>query len=89
VIVTNPELVVIAASGFSAPEAADRASDLRFPFPTVVVDGDSYYSRPAPRLADGVRQFGHLLHPSTVPDPGLPAIKLPLEQPTSPAALPV
>ena len=33
-------------------------------------------SRPAPRLADGVRQLGHLLHPEAVPDPGLPAIPL-------------
>ena len=42
----------------------------------MAVDGDSYYSRPAPRLADGVRQLGHLLHPEAVPDPGLPAIPL-------------
>lgn len=89
VIDADPELVVIAACGFSAPEAAAHAADLRLPFPTVIVDGDSYYSRPAPRLADGVRQLGHLLHPSAVPDPGLPTIKLPLEQPASPAALPV
>jgi len=41
-----------------------------------VVDGDSYYSRPGPRLADGVRQLGHLLHPETVPDPGLPLIDI-------------
>jgi iron complex transport system substrate-binding protein len=41
-----------------------------------VVDGDAYYSRPGPRLADGVRQLGHLLHPEVVPDPGLPLIEL-------------
>jgi len=89
VIDADPELVVIAACGFSAPEAADRASGLRLPIPAVIVDGDSYYSRPAPRLADGAQQLGHLLHPSAVPDPGLPTIRLPLEQPTSPPALPV
>ena len=88
VIDTDPELVVIAACGFSAPEAADRAADLRLPIPTVIVDGDSYYSRPAPRLADGVRQLGHLFHPSAVPDPGLPTIRLALAQPTSPPAVP-
>ena len=42
----------------------------------VVVDGDAYYSRPGPRLADGVRQLGHLLHPDAVPDPRLDAIEL-------------
>jgi iron complex transport system substrate-binding protein len=89
VIDTDPELVVIAACGFSAPEAADRASDLRLPYPTVIVDGDSYYSRPAPRLADGVQQLGHLLHPSALRDPGLPTITLALEQPTSPPAVPI
>jgi iron complex transport system substrate-binding protein len=76
VIAADPELVVVAACGFSAAEAADRAAGLRLPFQTVVVDGDSYYSRPAPRVADGVRQLGHLLHPPAVPDPGLPAIEL-------------
>jgi iron complex transport system substrate-binding protein len=42
----------------------------------VVVDGDAYYSRPGPRLAQGVAQLGHLLHPDAVPDPGMPAIDL-------------
>jgi hypothetical protein len=31
---------------------------------------------PGPRLADGVRQLGHLLHPDAVPDPRLPLIDL-------------
>jgi iron complex transport system substrate-binding protein len=85
VIDADPELVVIAACGFSAPEAAEHAAGLRLPFPTVIVDGDSYYSRPAPRLADGVQQLGHLLHPSAIPDPGLPAIELTLEPTSAPA----
>ena len=42
----------------------------------VVVDGDGYYSRPAPRVAEGVRQLGHLLHPDTVPDSALSLIEL-------------
>jgi len=42
----------------------------------VVVDGDAYYSRPGPRLADAVRQLGHLLHPDVVADPGLALIEL-------------
>jgi hypothetical protein len=40
----------------------------------VVVDGDAYYSCLGPRLADGVRQLRHLLHPDAGPDPGLPVV---------------
>ena len=76
VIAAEPELVVIAPCGFGAEEAAERAAGLRLPCPAVAVDGDSYYSRPAPRLADGVRQLAHLFHPDAVPDPGLPALAL-------------
>ena len=76
VVARAPELVVIAPCGFLAPEAASRAADLRLPCRVVAVDADSYYSRPAPRLADGVLQLGHLLHPDAVPDPGLAAIEL-------------
>jgi iron complex transport system substrate-binding protein len=76
VIAADPELIVLAPCGFSAEEAAERAAELEFRCPAVAVDGDSYYSRPAPRLADGVRQLAHLFHPSAVPDPALPAIAL-------------
>jgi iron complex transport system substrate-binding protein len=78
VIAREPDLVVIAPCGFHADEAAARAADLCLPCRVVAVDADSYFSRPAPRLADGVRQLGHLLHPGAVPDPGLPAIELQL-----------
>ena len=81
VAAADPELLVIAACGFDAEEAARRAADLDLEriapnARVVVVDGDAYYSRPGPRLADGVRQLGHLLHPEAVPDPGLPMIEL-------------
>ena len=68
---------MIAPCGFGVEEAAARAAT-RLACPAFAVDGDSYYSRPAPRLADGVRQLGHLLHPEAVPDPGLPVIELPV-----------
>jgi iron complex transport system substrate-binding protein len=78
ILAREPELVVIAPCGFLAEEAAARAAQLRLPCRAVAVDADSYYSRPAPRLADGVTQLGHLLHPEAVPDPGLAAIELEL-----------
>jgi iron complex transport system substrate-binding protein len=78
VLAHEPEIVVIAPCGFLAREAAERAAGVRLPCRVVAVDADSYYSRPAPRLADGVVQLGHLLHPEAVQDPGLAAIELQL-----------
>ncbi|HET8873347.1 MAG TPA: ABC transporter substrate-binding protein, partial [Gaiellaceae bacterium] len=58
----RPELVVVAACGFDAERGADEARLADLPAPSVAVDANAYYSRPAPRVADGVRQLGHLLH---------------------------
>jgi iron complex transport system substrate-binding protein len=74
----EPELVVVGPCGFSAEEAAARASRIDWPVPAVAVDGDGYYSRPGPRLAEGVRQLAHLFLPDAVSDPGMPAITLAL-----------
>jgi iron complex transport system substrate-binding protein len=78
----EPDLIVVAPCGFDAEEAAERAREagLALPCRAVAVDADGFYSRPAPRLADGVRQLGHLMHPEVVPDPGLPAIALGVQQ---------
>lgn len=73
---SEPELVIIGPCGFGVDEAVLRAADLALACPAVAVDGDAYYSRPAPRLADGVRQLAHLLHPDVAPDPGLPVIRV-------------
>jgi iron complex transport system substrate-binding protein len=73
-----PELIVVAACGFSLDQAVARADGLRLPVRTVVVDGDAHFSRPAHRLADGVCQLAHLIHPDCVPDPGLPYAELPV-----------
>ncbi len=72
----EPELIVVAACGFDARRAAEEAAGLDFPAPAVAVDANAYYSRPSPRLAEGVRQLAHMLHPSAVPDPGLPLVEL-------------
>jgi iron complex transport system substrate-binding protein len=74
----EPELIVLAACGFSLEQALERTTDLQLPVRTVVVDGDAHFSRPAPRIADGVRQLAHLIHPEAVEDPGLPYVELPL-----------
>lgn len=35
----------------------------------VAVDGSAYFSRPGPRLIDGLELLGHILHPDRVPPP--------------------
>jgi iron complex transport system substrate-binding protein len=76
VLALEPELVIVGPCGFGVEESAARAADLELPCPAVAVDGDAYYSRPAPRLATGVRQLAHLIHPEVAPDPGAPAVPL-------------
>jgi iron complex transport system substrate-binding protein len=72
VLAAGTDVVVIAACGFSLDDALARTNDLHLPVRTVVVDGDAHFSRPAPRLADGIRQLAHVLHPDAVADPGIP-----------------
>jgi iron complex transport system substrate-binding protein len=78
VLANMPDLVVLAACGFSLEQSLERTHDLRLPVRTVVVDGDAHFSRPAPRIADGIMQLGHLIHPDALPDPGLRYAQLPL-----------
>jgi iron complex transport system substrate-binding protein len=70
----RPELLVVAACGFDALRGAEEAKGINVSVPTIAVDANAYYSRPAPRVADGVRQLGFLLHPEVCADPGLPAV---------------
>jgi iron complex transport system substrate-binding protein len=83
VAAASPALLVAAPCGYTAERAAAeaaRAPDLGCP--VVAVHADAFYSRPAPRIADGVAQLAHLLHPDAVADPGLPAIAVgPLSPP--------
>ena len=72
----RPELVVLAPCGFDHERAAGEASPATLPCRAVAVDSNAYYARPAPRIADGVRQLAFLIHPELVDDPGLPYIEL-------------
>ena len=70
----DPELLVLAACGFDAHRTADEAGELPLDVPTVAVDANARFSRPAPRVAEGVAQLAHLFHPDVVADPGYPAV---------------
>jgi iron complex transport system substrate-binding protein len=63
VLEAEPELVVAAPCGYDERGAATRAAGLGLPLPVVPVDADSFFSRPGPRLADGVELLARLLHP--------------------------
>jgi iron complex transport system substrate-binding protein len=75
VAAARPELIVLAPCGFDAARAAAEARGLDLPAPAVAVDANAYYSRPTPRLADGVRQLAALFHPDAVESP-LPAVRV-------------
>jgi iron complex transport system substrate-binding protein len=76
VLERRPDLVVLAPCGFDAVRTAREAETPPLPCRVVAVDANAYFSRPAPRIADGIAQLAFLLHPDVVPDPGLPWIEL-------------
>lgn len=76
VVEREPELVVVAPCGFDHERAAREAALPELGCRVVAVDANSYFARPAPRVADGVAQLAFLIHPERAPDPGLPYIEL-------------
>jgi iron complex transport system substrate-binding protein len=58
----QPELIVVAPCGFDAVRAEQEASRFSLPAPHVSVDANAYFSRPAPRIADGVAQLARIIH---------------------------
>jgi iron complex transport system substrate-binding protein len=77
-----PEVVVVMPCGFDAPRAlaearehADRLAGLRASR-VVAVDAAAYFSRPGPRLIDGLELLAHILHPRLVPEAPGEALEL-------------
>jgi len=71
---TAPELVVSMPCGYYAEQAAAETLRRRERLAAlgarvVAVDAAAYFSRPGPRLVEGVELLGHLLHPDLVPAP--------------------
>ena len=69
-----PEVVLAMPCGYYAEQAAaetvrhrERLARLRAR--VVAVDAAAYFSRPGPRLVEGIELLGHLLHPDLVPAP--------------------
>lgn len=86
----RPEVVVSMPCGYYAEQAAketmqhaDRLAQLR-PERVVAVDAAAYFSRPGPRLVDGVELLAHLFHPDRIePPPERRSIELDLRSPAA------
>ena len=83
-----PEVVISMPCGYYAEQAAAETMRWRVhlglvgPRAVYAVDAAAYFSRPGPRLVDGVELLGHLLHPELVPAPPTRrSIELDLERP--------
>ena len=74
VAAARPEVVVVMPCGYDAERARDEAvryaAQLRSTGckRVVAVDAAAYFSRPGPRLVDGLELMAHVLHPDLVPD---------------------
>ncbi|MFY9730776.1 MAG: ABC transporter substrate-binding protein, partial [Candidatus Acidiferrales bacterium] len=72
------EIIVVMPCGYSSRRAIDEFNLQELPTSwanlrairhrrVFAVDANSYFSRPGPRLADGVELLAHLFHPQLVP----------------------
>ena len=79
----DPDVIVLAPCGFDLDRTlAEVDPDIlrseigetpaRREGKVFAVDANAYFSRPGPRLVDGVELLAHLLHPEAYSDPGLP-----------------
>jgi iron complex transport system substrate-binding protein len=70
----QPDVVVCMPCGYTAERAAEEAESYADELAelgakrVVAVDAAAYYSRPGPRLVDGLELMAHILHPDLVPD---------------------
>jgi iron complex transport system substrate-binding protein len=82
VAATEPEVVMVMPCGFGVGEAADEALDHHDRLAAlgaeriVAVDASSFFSRPSPRLVDGLEILAHAVHPDRMPElhPGTAAV---------------
>jgi iron complex transport system substrate-binding protein len=85
VIAAQPDVVVVMPCGFDA-ELAHREAEMHRDElaavgagEVVAVDAAAYFSRPGPRIVEGLELLAHILHPERVPDPGPPGRALTVE----------
>ena len=85
VAAAQPDVVIVMPCGYDAArglvEAEDHADQLRATGATrvVAVDASSYFSRPGPRLIDGLELLAHIMHPDRVPTAPAEALTVELQ----------
>jgi iron complex transport system substrate-binding protein len=73
VAAARPEVVVLMPCGYDASRAREEGASFAAELAAlgaervVAVDASAYFSRPGPRLIDGVELLGQILHPEQVP----------------------
>jgi iron complex transport system substrate-binding protein len=76
----QPEVVVCMPCGYDGPRSHLEATLFAHELATlgarriVAVDASASFSRPGPRLVDGLELLAHVLHPDRVPEPELRAL---------------
>ena len=74
VAAAKPEVVVVMPCGYDAERALDEALEFGDELEevgarrVVAVDAAAYFSRPGPRLVEGLELLAHVLHPDRVPE---------------------
>ncbi|MHB8533392.1 MAG: cobalamin-binding protein [Solirubrobacteraceae bacterium] len=75
VMAAEPEVVVVMPCGYDAERAHSEALAFADQLGAlgarriVAVNASAYFSRPGPRLVDGLELLAHLLHPDALPSP--------------------
>jgi iron complex transport system substrate-binding protein len=82
VAAVEPDIVVVMPCGYDA-EIAHREAEMHRDElaalgagEVVAVDAAAYFSRPGPRIIDGLELLAHILHPELVPEPPEGAVAL-------------
>ncbi len=71
---TKPEVAVVMPCGYDAPRAREEALAYAKDLAALgaqrvtAVNASAYFSRPGPRLIDGLELLAHILHPENVPE---------------------
>jgi iron complex transport system substrate-binding protein len=83
VAAARPDVVVVMPCGYDAERALEEAYTFEDELAAlgasrvVAVDASAHFSRPGPRLIEGLEVLAHALHPDRVPEP--PARALPVD----------
>ena len=75
VIATNPDIVLVMPCGYDA-EIAHREAEMHREQlaevgagEVVAVNASAFFSRPGPRIVDGLELLAHIIHPELFPEP--------------------